>query len=101
MLTSVLALSVMHITTKASYIRSPYLSNFDSLSFIGYYLVPAYGIASIYGGVNLNILKLESKQTMIILTRVMAGNFLNVFLFAGMHYISVGKSTLIYNLNPI
>lgn len=101
MLTAVLALSIMHIMVKASYVRNPKLINFDSLSFIGWYLVPSYYLLAKKNGVNLDLRKLERRQAKLIITRVLAGNFLNVFLFGGMHYISVGKSTLIYNLNPI
>lgn len=101
MLIAVLALSVMHIMVKASYVRNPKLTNYDSLSFIGWYLVPGYFILAKWSKVNLNIMKLERNQYRMIIIRVLAGNFLNIFLFGGMQFLSVGKSTLIYNLNPI
>jgi drug/metabolite transporter (DMT)-like permease len=91
----------MHITVKYAFTKNSQLTNFDSLLFIGLWISPFYLICSFLKGVSLNIFKFSYKSSAFILLRVLAGTLLNVFLFAGMQYISVSKSTLVYNTNPI
>ncbi|CAI2372359.1 unnamed protein product [Moneuplotes crassus] len=101
MIFAVIWTSIMHISVKAAFARNPNLTNFDALSFIGYSITSFYFLAARVSGVTLNLFNFERRIGILVIVRTLASNLMNIFLFAGMKYISVGKSTLIFNLNPL
>ena len=93
--------SVMHITKKYIYSRSPQINGFDTTSFYAYFLIPFYYIIGKRSGVNFSLFALRKKVSGLLGLRMLIGVILNVSLTTGLMYIPVSKGILIFSLNPL
>lgn len=93
--------TVMHITMKYIYSRSPQINGFDTTSFYAYFLIPFYYIVGKRSGVNFNLLALRPRVSGLLGLRMLIGVILNVSLTTGLMYIPVSKGILIFSLNPL
>ena len=93
--------SIMHIATKIMYTRSPEMTGYDTVSFMGYSLVPTYYCYAKYRGVNVNFFSFEPKVKLLLVVRVAVGLLNNIVLFTGLRYVPVGKGILIFSLSPL
>lgn len=90
-----------HIFAKLAFYNNPNLSNYDCLLFMGSAVFPTYLIANWAAGSSVNLLKLAPKaQGLIILGSAFAiiNNFIVLW---GISLVSITKSTLIFDLNPL
>lgn len=101
MLVAVLGLSMKHIFAKMWYVHNPKITNVDILLFFGIWIAIFYIPAAKYNGLSFNIMDYRLKVIMVLFWSVILSLLVNFWMLWGISMISVAKSTLIFNLNPI
>jgi len=99
--TTTLALTCGHTLIKILSIKSPYITPFDVVLFMGF-INSFISIANaIYEGVSLNIFSYPRKITLLIILRGFIGLLINVSVFFALSYLPLSKCTVIMSISPI
>jgi drug/metabolite transporter (DMT)-like permease len=101
MIISVLGMTMNHIFAKIAFYNNPNLSTYDWLLFLGIAVFPTYLIANWSTGRSVSLLSLKpNARVLVILSAVFSINvyYLNLW---GISLISITKSTLVFDLNPL
>lgn len=98
---AVLGITTNHLFGKLAFFYNPNLSNFDIVFFIGIWVSLIYIPAALINGVSLNLLKLRRKVCIGVIISLLLAVAVNNVMQKGISMVSLGKSTLIFNLNPI
>ena len=101
MLVAVVGLSMKHIFAKMCYFHNPKITNVDILLFFGLWIAVFYIPAAKYNGLSFNVMDYRLKVTMVMFWSVILSLLVNFWMLWGISMISVAKSTVIFNLNPI
>lgn len=98
---AVIGLSMNHIFAKVCFYYNPNITNIDLLFFFGIWIAVFYVPAAISNGASFQIFSYKPKAMLILVTSVWLSLAVNFCMLLGISMISVAKSTLVFNLNPV
>lgn len=101
MIISVLGITAVHLFSKIAFTRKPTLTNVDGTFFMGFWLAFIYFIVAQIFGVKLALNNMPRKPLLALFASLIATTLTNLFMFKGISMISVGKSTLVFSMNPL
>ncbi|CAI2374661.1 unnamed protein product [Moneuplotes crassus] len=101
MMVALLGLTMQHLFAKIAFFYNEKLTPYDALLAIGLVNVPVFLGLNLFVGTKINILKYEHKAQAIIIISCLASVGVMTSMMSGMAMISIAKSTLIFDLNPL
>ena len=101
MVIAVLGITINHLSAKIAFFRNPDLTNYDGILFLGIAVTPIYLVAAKMAGISISWRQFRPKAILLIALSIWCSLGVNFCMLWGISMISVGKSTLIFDLSPL
>ncbi|CAI2374422.1 unnamed protein product [Moneuplotes crassus] len=101
MVVALFGLTMRHLFAKMAFFYNENITPFDLLLAIGVVNVPIFLILNIIVGTEINLCKYECKVRLTVFISCLASICVMTLMMSGMAMISIAKTTLIFDLNPL